>query len=65
MYGALLNNDHELVINEVLPQVYMRYGDAHLSENKQGAIEKLRAREIAHFESRMTAINWQSKQYGG
>ena len=62
-YQATLDNK-QLIITEISPEIYMRYGEADSSDTKQGAIEKLRRKFMDNFQSAMNCINWQAREFG-
>jgi hypothetical protein len=63
-YQARLESSGDLIIAEVSPEIYMRYGTAGSSTTKPGAIEILRGNLMAEFMAQMGRINWQARQYG-
>ena len=63
MYKAELIKT-ELVLTEVSPLIYMRFGTQGLGKTKVEAIEILRKGIMVKFNREMGCINWQAREYG-
>lgn len=62
MYKAELSR-MELIILEVSPHQYMRFGTSGLGRTKVEAIEILKKRIMDQFQSDMQCIDWQARQF--
>lgn len=64
MYKAELDRDGFLVLSEVVPYVYNRWGYADLGRTKAEAVDKLRARVVEKYESDLKKIDFQRESLG-
>lgn len=64
MYKAELDRDGFLVISEVVPYVYNRWGYGDLGKTKAEAVDKLRARVVERYELELKKIDFQRKSMG-
>lgn len=62
MYQAKLQ-DGDLVVTEIIPEIWKRISTEGLGHSPLGAIELLKRRIMKQFAKDLTAIDWQSLQY--